>query len=220
MSAPIPTVDHLFYFGRFNLAHHGYLSVIRIALEMIAPRFGITIVPSPDTPTWGQYTLPFEHRVSMLKEAFGSELSKLDQEKIQISDIELKLLHQGISGNFTINTLRFLKTELPTSETIGLVMGADAAASFTRWKDWEEILQLARLYIVPRAELQTELQIENSLSPKLSSYLDTQRVCILPADTRFLSDLATHASSTAVLAGRLDYLPESVQHYTQQQHLI
>lgn len=220
MSASIPSVDHLFYFGRFNLAHHGYISVIRIALELIAPTFGITVVPSPDTPTWGQYTLPFEHRVSMLKEAFRSELSNLDQGKIQISDIELKLLDEGISGNYTINTLRFLRTKIPKSKTIGIVMGADAASSFTRWKDWEEILKLARLYIVPRAALHTPLQIQKSLAPELLPYLDSQQLCILPPDARFLSDLSTQASSTAVLKGRHDYLPEAVKHYTATQQLL
>lgn len=220
MSTTVPSVDHLFYFGRFNVAHHGYLSVLKLALALVSPTYGITIVPSPDTPTWGEFTLPFNHRVHMLQEACTSELSASEQAKIHISKVELDLLKQGIAGNFTINTLQYLRTQLPQSQTIGIVMGADAATSFTRWKNWEEILQLARLYIVPRAALQTPDQINHSLSAKLVPYLNTQQVYILPADPRFLSTLSTQASSTAVLAGNHDYLPLSVQHYTQQQQLL
>ncbi|MBP9699725.1 hypothetical protein KBD71_00415 [Candidatus Woesebacteria bacterium] len=220
MSATLPSVDHLFYFGRFNVAHHGYISVMKLALALLSPTYGITIVPSPDTPTWGEYTLPFKHRVHMLQEACKSELTASEQAKIHISDIELELLKQGIDGNFSINTLHVLREQIPPTQSLGIVMGADAATSFTRWKNWQEILQIARLYIVPRAALQTPLQIEKNLSPTLTPYLQNHQVYILPADPRFLSALSTQASSTAVLAGKHEYLPASVQHYTQQQQLL
>ncbi len=59
----------------------------------------------------------------------------------EISDIELR--REGPS--YTIDTLRTLRPSLQASQpsSLRLLIGADQALEFHRWKDWREILEIA-----------------------------------------------------------------------------
>jgi nicotinate-nucleotide adenylyltransferase len=52
--------------------------------------------------------------------------------------------------NYTIETLRQLRERLPESSEIFVIVGADAFLTFRRWRDPEELLQMAQWIVVSR----------------------------------------------------------------------
>ena len=64
----------------------------------------------------------------------------------EFSDIELN----RPAPSYMIDTLRLLKKKYP-DESLNLIIGSDAYAHFTKWHDWQHILEYAQLTIVNRA---------------------------------------------------------------------
>ena len=68
-----------------------------------------------------------------------------DTNKLKSSNIEFGLTQPS----YTINTLAHLKEKYPKHE-FSLIMGEDNLQSFTKWKNYEEILKNHKLYVYPR----------------------------------------------------------------------
>ncbi len=213
-----PRIDHLLFFGRFNVAHIGYLLVIQTGLQLIRPAKGITLLPSSDTPTWGEYTLPFNDRFAMLQAAIASEFLPEEQKNIHLSRLELELARQGKKTGFTIDALQAFCASNP-QQTIGIVMGADAGMQLHKWKEYQQIFELSHVFIVPRASIETVTKVYDALPSQLQRYIqgENARLHVLPLVKK---TTATHASSSKVLAGETNYLPQSVQSYTAAHALL
>ena len=65
--------------------------------------------------------------------------------KFEVTDIEFHLP----KPNYTINTLVHLKEKYPDKE-FRVIIGEDNLANFTKWKNWERILEDYGLYVYPR----------------------------------------------------------------------
>lgn len=88
---------------------------------------------------------PAAHRLAMARIAFGG------LPRTVIDDRELKR-----SGpTYTVDTLAELRAEHPGAELF-LLMGEDQALAFTRWHDWQRILQLATLCVAARPDVRPE----------------------------------------------------------------
>ena len=72
-------------------------------------------------------------------------LNFADLPEVLIDDREL--LRHGPS--YTVDSLRELADQYPGAGFF-LLMGADQAARFDTWKDWQQIAQLAQLAVAPR----------------------------------------------------------------------
>lgn len=207
----LPPIDHLYFFGRFNFPHAGYLYVIRESLRQLKPKKGITIVFSAEKTTWEKQALPMRERQEMFTlalEDFPEDLRK----QIHFSSIE-ETLH---TGGFTIDTLTALQKKHPGSTAI--VMGADAAigipehhAGFTSWKNWQDILKRASLVILPRGRYPTAQAVQGHLPPELHGSI------ILPTKA---TDTELYASSTAILAGHTEFLSPRVLAYAREHKLL
>lgn len=202
-------MDHLYFFGRFNFPHFGYLYVIRESLQQIKPKCGITIVFSAEDATWGKHAIALEHRLAMFR-LLIRELPTELRKQVHFSTIEYGLQKKLGSryGGYTIDTL----TALITSErnTVGIVLGADALLGipgihpgFTDWKDWKHITKLATLVTLPRGRFATVSDIKAHLPAGLSPVI----LSTSPTENEL------HASSTAISTGNLQFLPSSVQEY-------
>ena len=82
---------------------------------------------------------PNEQRLDMVRLALG------DYEHLRASDIEFSLP----LPNYTINTLRALKSKYPETD-FSLIIGADNLALFERWKDSDVIMSNFDMLVYPR----------------------------------------------------------------------
>jgi nicotinate-nucleotide adenylyltransferase len=72
-----------------------------------------------------------------------------DNYKLEVSDIEFHLPRPS----YTIHTLVHLREKHPDKE-FRLIIGEDNLAGFTRWKNYERILEDYGLYVYPRPDTQ------------------------------------------------------------------
>lgn len=106
-----------------------------VTMEMVIDRRGldgIILVPSSDKRRDKERDLtPNEHRLNMI------ELAILDNEKIQVSTVEM-----DASGweTYTYETMNKLKEQYPNDELL-FVMGADNLASITKWHKGRELIE-------------------------------------------------------------------------------
>lgn len=219
-----PSFTTVYFFGRFNFPHVGYLYVIRETLQQLAPKDGITIVFSESQTTWEKQAIPVQHRRQMFELAIASGCPELSAQ-IHFSTIESDIRARlgSAYGGYTIDTLREFERRLGPQPR-ALVMGADAAlgipghhAGFTAWKDWQTILQSTHLIIVPRGRYATSQDIRAHLDAQLSPYLDANRIHIL---TTHPQEQELHASSSAIEAGAWQYLLPDVARYAQDHGLL
>lgn len=130
---------HVIYGGTFDPVHHGHL---RLALEL-CDRLGVgqvSLVPCHIPPHRGRTGATAEQRLRLLQLAIDGE------PRLQIDDRELR--RDGAS--YTADTLRQLRDELGPREPLAMVVGTDAFAGFDRWRDWQQIPELAHVIVVQR----------------------------------------------------------------------
>ncbi len=126
--------------GTFNPPHIGHL----ILAEEAKDKFNLDKIffipvylpPHKDIPL----AKP-EDRLEMVR------LSIKDNESFECLDIEVK---RG-GKSFTIDTLKELKKMYP-HDHLFLIIGSDLARDFSSWKDYEEIVKIAKVLVARRGE--------------------------------------------------------------------
>lgn len=140
---PIPkSIKSLLIFGgSFDPPHRAHISLPKLAAaQRGADR--ILLIPANRSPHKMTSNVSFttaspHHRLNMLRLALADHASDFS-----ISDYELN--HPAPS--FTANTLEALHESFhssPTQPKLDLLIGSDQALVFTRWHNWERIVQLA-----------------------------------------------------------------------------
>lgn len=127
------------FFGSFNPVHIGHLCVAEYLTE-----FGgmdeVWFVVSPQNPLKDKATLLGDYaRYEMVQEAIGKDT------RFRVSDIEFHLPRPS----YTIDTLTHLNEKYPDRQFI-LTGGTDILVSFSKWKNYEQILSHYRLLLYPR----------------------------------------------------------------------
>jgi len=130
------------YGGTFNPPHIGHIRAAKFAVDSLKLD-RLLVIPSCISP---HKILPEnspapEQRLQML------ELSLAGQEKIEISDLELR---RG-STSYTYETVEQVHQLYPDSQLI-LFMGTDMFLSFDTWKHPERILQQASIAVFYRGD--------------------------------------------------------------------
>jgi nicotinate-nucleotide adenylyltransferase len=127
------------FFGSFNPVHNGHM-VIAGYLSEFTDLHQVWLVVSPHNPLKQKDSLLQDyHRLTLAKIAIG------DYRKIKASDIEFKLPRPS----YTIFTLAHLYEKHPEHQ-FALILGSDNLDSFTKWKNYEQILEQSELYVYPR----------------------------------------------------------------------
>ena len=127
--------------GSFNPVHNGHVALA----DYIARNSGLDevwLVVSPLNPlkrTIADTLAPNGQRLDMVRLALRS------CEHLRASDIEFSLP----LPNYTINTLRALKSKYPETD-FSLIIGADNLALFERWKDSDVIMADYDMMVYPR----------------------------------------------------------------------
>src|SRR3989338_8579695 len=127
------------FFGSFNPIHIGHLIIAETMVEE-TDLDQVWFVVSPHNPYKNPDSLAHAFdRYEMVQRAISED------KRFAVSDIEFHLS----KPNFTIHTLIHLKEKFPKYEFV-LIMGSDNLSSFTKWKNYEEILKNYFIYVYPR----------------------------------------------------------------------
>ena len=121
--------------GSFNPAHGGHLHVAETAMRRLRLDAVWWIVARGN---------PLKSEHGSFAARLASAASVASASGMQVSDIEHQL---GLT--YTIDTIRTLQEAEPEARFVW-VMGADSAASFHLWKDWEDIAARVPIAIVSR----------------------------------------------------------------------
>ncbi|MCF8275397.1 MAG: nicotinate-nucleotide adenylyltransferase [Flavobacteriales bacterium] len=118
------------FFGSFNPIHVGHM-IIADHVAINTELKEIWFVVSPHNPLKQKKSLlDGHHRLSLVR------LATENDPRFKVSDIEFHLEQPS----YTSVTLAYLKEKYPNVE-FTLIMGGDNLASFSRWKNYESILE-------------------------------------------------------------------------------
>ena len=127
------------FFGSFNPIHVGHM-VLANYMASFTDLEQVWFVVSPHNPLKDKSSLLHQNqRLHMVNLAIGDNI------RLQSSNIEFGLPQPS----YTINTLAHLKEKYPKHE-FSLIMGEDNLESFTKWKNYEEILKNHKIFVYPR----------------------------------------------------------------------
>lgn len=133
------------FFGSFNPIHVGHM-VLANYMVSFTDLEQVWFVVSPHNPLKEKASLLNQNqRLHMVNLAIG------DNDRLKSSNIEFSLPQPS----YTINTLAHLKEKYPKHQ-FSLIMGEDNLESFSKWKNYEEILKNHKLYVYPRPNCNSE----------------------------------------------------------------
>jgi len=160
------------FFGSFNPIHMGHLIIANLMAETSDLK-KVWFVVSPQNPLKPAKGLLHEFdRYDMVRAAI------YDNYKLEVSDVEFHLP----KPSYTIHTLVHLKEKHPDKE-FRIILGEDNLESFTRWKNYQQILDYYGLYVYPRpntqlSELRTHPNVTMVEAPTLDISATFIRNCI------------------------------------------
>jgi len=160
------------FFGSFNPIHMGHLIIANLMAETSDLK-KVWFVVSPQNPLKPAKGLLHEFdRFDMVRAAI------FDNYKLEASDVEFHLP----KPSYTIHTLVHLREKHPDKE-FRIILGEDNLESFTRWKNYQQILDYYGLYVYPRphtqlSELRTHPNVTMVDAPTLDISATFIRNCI------------------------------------------
>ena len=126
------------FFGSFNPIHCGHVALAEHFVQCGLDE--VWLVVSPQNPLKAASQL-WDDRFRL----HLAQLALQDKPHLRVCDVEFSLP----KPNYTINTLRALQAQHPEHSFV-LLIGADNAASFDRWRDYQTILRDFEVWCYPR----------------------------------------------------------------------
>jgi nicotinate-nucleotide adenylyltransferase len=127
------------FFGSFNPIHQGHLMIANYMVEF-TDISQVWFIVSPHNPLKEKASLLADHHRLAL-----ANIAVEDDPRFRASNIEFHLPQPS----YTIDTLACLADKYPEKEFV-LICGSDTLSSFSKWKNYEELLSRYHLYIYPR----------------------------------------------------------------------
>lgn len=184
--------------GTFNPVHLGHLMMAEAAYNQVDDIEKIVFMPNNKTAYKDNEEIENQrHRLNML------QLATEEYDFAGISDIEVN--RGGVT--YTVDTLREIIHINPDIK-VYFIIGADSLYTFTKWRDFEEVLRMCTLLVVNRESSYVKLK-------ETGDYL----ACTYGADIRLLNTEEFDASSTEIrqkIKNGIcvsDKLPEKVLQY-------
>ena len=126
--------------GAFDPPHAAHLALVHAAVADLQLD-ELRVIPTGHAWHKARPLSPAQHRLAMARLAF----SELPQVLVDARETERP------GPSYTVDTLRELKAQWPDSE-IFLLMGQDQARALPTWHAWQEILQIAIIYVADRGD--------------------------------------------------------------------
>lgn len=126
--------------GSFNPFHFGHLNSL-VTVAELAKLKRVLVIPSFQTPGKPAIASPNpEERLELTRLGL-----KDYEDKLVLDDREIR--RRGMS--YTIDTLESITEENPQAE-LYMIIGADLLSGFSKWKEYERIMELANLIVTTR----------------------------------------------------------------------
>ena len=129
----------IIYGGSFDPIHNGHLRMAQAA--SLSFNADVIFVPAK-SPRWKKPDSSIKDRLAMLRTAIRFEGSS----SFSISLFEV---NSKAEVNYTIDTVQYFKKRFPKAR-LYFLLGADSVETFPKWKDAEEIAELATPIYCPR----------------------------------------------------------------------
>jgi len=127
------------FFGSFNPVHIGHMAIANYITEFAGLK-QVWFVVSPQNPFKKREDLLNDiDRYEMVLKAIG------DDPRFRVTDIESRMP----KPSYTIDTLKQLTGKYP-NHNFSLIVGSDILESFTRWKEYQSILDNFPVLVYPR----------------------------------------------------------------------
>lgn len=211
--------------GTFDPVHRGHLAVARAAAE----KFGLGLiyfVPATLPPHKGNRVLcNFSHRFAMLA------LATAEDDRFVPSLLEADTTHP----NYSIQTVRRLKSNLRKSDNLYFLIGIDAFMEISTWKQPVQLLGECDFIVASRpgfsmADIGAALPESLRPAPAVLQALGKQQaggtIALPSTNIHLLSDVSERVSSTRIRAAARQsvkqlshYVPETVAAYIKKEHL-
>ena len=138
-----PLTQHLIVFGgTFDPPHEGHVQLTSAARDVIDAKASLLFIPAAVSPfKVGLAATPAEHRAAMLRLA----IAPLRDAYMWTDEIDRAKL-SSTTPSFTIDTITRLQSQLSNAR-ITLLIGADQAASFHKWRDATQLLPHVRVLL-------------------------------------------------------------------------
>jgi nicotinate-nucleotide adenylyltransferase len=211
--------------GTFDPVHRGHLAIARAAMEHFNLRL-VYFVPAAVPPHKGGRELTdFHHRYAMLA------LATREEQRFVPSLVEANSAHP----NYSIQTVRRLKSILRQSDKLHFVIGIDAFLEISTWKEPEPLLSECDFIVASRpgyslADIGAALPEGLRPAPAVLRGLRKQRasgtIALSSTTIHLLPGVKERVSSTQIRAAAgksvrelSRYVPEAVASYIQKEHL-
>lgn len=188
----------LLFGGTFDPPHKGHIHLLQEAIRAAEPD-KVVVMPAGIPPHKAASATPGELRLKMCSCFEGCHPD------LQVSGWEIA---RG-GRNYTVYTLEMLQQKYPDAE-LYLSVGSDMLTTFTTWKEWQRLLQMAVLVV------QSRRKGDNAELEKAAEELEQYGGRIL-----FTGAPAIEAASSDIRSGKLgdEVLPPSVLEIAKQYHL-
>ncbi len=141
--------------GTFDPIHYGHLKPVQVVLQELGLS-KVRFVPNRLPPHRGLPWLSTEQRVCLLEIALQA-----------YPDFILDRRELNRDGpSYMVDTLKSLREDFP-QETLCLIMGMDAFASFGHWFAWRTILQYCHLVVMQRPGIHVLPSMDDFLKKRL-----------------------------------------------------
>ena len=130
--------------GSFDPIHLGHVEIAQMAIKEI-PLDILVVMPAGKAPHKNGAFFSDELRLKMTKAA----MADLNDDRIVVSDWEMKQAQVNGKTSFTVDTMRYLKKKYPGAE-LYLILGTDMFNTLSTWKDPEIIAANMKLVLVNR----------------------------------------------------------------------
>lgn len=151
---PVSAKGIVIFGGSFDPPHRWHVAAARAARERLFGRAGwIVFIPAAQSPLKAEGPVASDaDRVAMLRLATG----RLRRSVVWTEELERP------GPSYTIDTLRRLRALCPRTP-LRLLIGADQAVVFHRWRRFREVLALAEPAVVLRPPLRTRAALRRQL---------------------------------------------------------
>lgn len=148
--------------GTFDPVHFGHL---RLAEESIGHLGlgGVRWIPAGQPPHRGAPQVTAEQRLEMVRRSTAGN----EQFSVDASEVE------AAAPSYTVHTLERLRRELGATQSLVLLVGADAFAGLASWHRWADIFSLAHVAVSHRPGFPVET---GSLPQELASQFNARRL--------------------------------------------
>ena len=189
--------------GSFDPIHNGHLNMAEKAQKDLNGE--VYFVPAPIS-VWKETSIPVEHKINMVKLAIE------EKEHFHIDTFEID---SGKKTNYSIDTVRYFKVKYPEAKLYYLI-GYDQVNEFHRWKDAEELAELAQIIFFVRPDI--EIKNDNIQRFHMQE-IRGGGIIVSSSDIRNLKSLNMPDSVIYYIAEHRLYCVKKMQEYINERRL-